>query len=323
MVDAFIATPDYAAVPEGAILYAPSLWQTTGTINYVGTAIDPRPSADEKYENFWTFYFTARGGKRVSVTDRLERIPPQWRGIYFLRHARPGAAGGEYLVFAHSERSRQSPTRLVSDRVVVYDRSSWVSRMIGGTVVDREAAPVTVGVVDGARAETTGLFLFDVANHIYKLGILERCGVATQDDVIDPESVFLAPGLAAPDGVVVKTAGWLLDGWIGAEARAHIAARAPARLVVGAYVPDYVFKKAGASAVTVSLELDRAVIATQSVAQGGRFRIEANVAEGTAGELVVRCAPVHSPQAAGLGDDDRDLCVLIETVELRRREAWE
>jgi hypothetical protein len=323
MVDAFLATPDYAAVPEGAIIYAPSLWQTVGTINYVGTAIDPRPSPDERYENFWTFYFTVRGGKRVSVTDRLERIPPGWRGFYFLRHARPGAAGGEYLVFAHVERGSPSPHRLVSDRVVAYDRSSWVSRMIGGTVVDTGGAPVTVGVVGGPRTETAGPFLFDVANHVYKLGILERCGVATPDDVIDPESVFLAPGLPAPDGVLVKTAGWLLDGWIGAEARANVRVRAPARLVLAAYAPDYIFKRAGASAVTLTLELDHRVIATRSVTQGGRFRVEANVAAGMAGELVVRCAPVHTPRAVGQGADDRDLCVLIERAEVRAREPGE
>ena len=85
-----------------------------------------------------------------------------------------------------------------------------------------------------------------------------------------------------------------------------------------------IFTKAGVKAITVTLELDKAEIAIRRVTQGGRFRMEANVPARAPAELVVRCGPLHSPHAAGLGSaDKRELCVIIDTVTLRKRELRE
>jgi hypothetical protein len=322
MVDAFIDSKDYDVIPEGAILYAPSLWKSIETINFVGAAIDPRPSADPRYENFWTFYFTHRGGKRVSVADRPERIPPaaQAQGFYYLRQAQPPHERGQYLVFAHVRMAPEVPHFLASELVMVYDRSPWSSRVLGGRVAEGRG-PAAVRLVGGAASGPSDTFLFEVGTHYLDMGQVQRSAVTAEGAVIDAESVFLAA--TAPmekREELLKTEGWFPDGWIGGEARAMLRPPGPSRLVVEAYAPDYIFRKAGIAAVEITMELDGIPIAARALTRGGRFRIEGNVPE-AGGRLLIRCGPVHSPQAAGVASqDDRNLCVVIERAALRPRQ---
>jgi len=322
MVDAFIESPDYAVIPEGAMLYAPSLFQSIRTINFVGSAIDPRPSADPRYENFWTFYFTRRGGRRVTVADRPERIPAAVaaQGFYYLKQVQPTPGRGQYLVFAHVRRPEEPPRPLVSELVLVYDRSPWSARLLGGRVAEGRS-PASVRLVGGATSRAADVFVFDVADHALDMGDMRRSAVAADSAVVDAESVFLAPGVP-PEArePIFKTSGWFPDGWIGEEARATLRPPGPARLVVEAYAPDYLFRKVGLTALRMTLELDGAPIAVRTLTRGGRFRIEGNVKEDGPGALVVRCGPTHSPNDFGIAtDDDRRLCVVIERVALRPR----
>jgi hypothetical protein len=321
MVDAFIESADYQVIPEGAMLYAPSLFQSIRTINFVGTAIDPRPSADARYENFWTFYFTRRGGRRVTVADRPERLPDAVaaQGFYYLKQVQPTPGRGQYLVFAHVRRPEEPPRPLVSEMVMVYDRAPWSDRLLGGRVAEGRS-PASVRLVGGGTFPAADIFVFDVADHAFDMGDLRRSAVAADGAVLDAESVFLAPGVP-PEAreQVFKTSGWFPDGWIGAEARATLRPTGPARLVVEAYAPDYLFRKVGIGPRRVTLEVDGAPLAVRTLTRGGRFRIGGNVGAGGPGALVVHCDPTHSPSDAGITGDDRRLCVVIERVAIRSR----
>jgi hypothetical protein len=322
IVDAFLRTPDYAQIPEGAVIYAPSLWRSSALnatlSSFMGTAIDPRPSMEPKYENFWTFYFTYRGRKPVIVTDRLERVPPRTE-FFYLRHAQFRDIRDQYLVFAGVRPTTPSAATLVSDWAFVYDNTRWPSAMVGGSVIEKGA----VLLRGGPSRTTSDRFVFRVGTHYDPMGYLQRCAVETDTPIIDVESVFLAGSAPPEPRAVFKANGWLLDGWIGAEATAIAYVREDSRLIVDAYAPDYIFKQTGTEAVTVTVELDHAVVATRRLTQGGRFRMEANVDTDARGEIMIRCGPLHSPQAAGLGSDRRKLCVIIDRVTLRTRERGE
>jgi hypothetical protein len=318
LVDEFIRTSDYAAIPEGAIFYAPSLWKTSGTLNFMGSAIDPRPSQDPKYDNFWTFYFTHRGGKRVVVADRLERLPAG-KGFLFLRQAQVRHGQGQYLALAWIPRPGAPGDPLVSDQVTFYSRSFGTAAVIAGAVAP-PASPTIVELGGGAKRETTNLFLFNVGTHFYRMGGLDRSAVSTERPALDVERASLLTGGVPEENNVIKSTGWLLDGWIADEARATLRPTEPSLLTVDGFAPDYIFKTGGIAAVTVTLELDGAVVATARATRGGRFRIEANIEARGEGALVVRCGPLHSPRSAGFGVDDRALCVVIDKLTLARRE---
>lgn len=321
-IDAFLRSPGFAAIDEGSVIYAPSLWRTTGTINYFGTAIDPRPSPNPLYENFWTFYFSKRGGKRVTVADRPERVPEKVRGFFYLRHDRPADGPGQYLVFAWVERGKESPDRYLSDLAMIYDRTPWSSRRIGGSVAELGAAPASVELVGGGRRQTSDAFLFDVGTHAMGVGPFQRSAVKADRDVIDMDTVFLAPSVRV-EARVLKRSGWEPDGWIEGEARAQLEPREPSRLVVEGYAPDYIFGPARVAALTVDAEVDGVVIGSQTLAAGGRFRLEGNVPQ-DGRELRLRCGPLHNPQTAGVSaTDDREICLVVSRVALRPRESYE
>jgi len=313
IVDELIATPVYAAVPEGSFIYAPSLWRVRGTINFAGPAIDPTPSRDPKYRNFWTFCFNHRGRKRVVVTDRLEEIPAG-RGFFYLRLAQLGQARTQYIVFAWVDRAGASGTVLVSDHVTLLDRSAWTSASVGGALADRGTATV-VSLAGGRSLETTDRFLFDVGRHYVKLGRLRRFAVVAAGQRIDAESVFLA-GTAPGDLTVRKGSGWYQDGWIGGEARAVLRPDGDSRVIVDGYAPDYVFRTVGIDKVTVTLELDGVSVATQDLTGGGPFRLEAAIAADARGDLVVRCGPLHKPLNPS---DDRRICAIVKGITLLKQ----
>lgn len=147
-------------------------------------------------------------------------------------------------------------------------------------------------------------------------------GVQAEGSVIDVDSVFLAPSAPA-DLTVVKSTGWLEDGWIGAEAHARLPLREPSRLLLDVYLPDYLFRQAGIQALTLSLDVDGVPALTRVLNAGGRVRLEANLEPSAPGELTVRCGPVHRPQTYGIAPDSRELCAVVERVLLRRRERGE
>ncbi len=321
VLNRFIASGDYAAIPDGSYVYAPSLWASTGTLSFVGTAIDPRPSMDPRYENYWTFYFARRTGKRVIVADRLERIPQTVPAFYYLKCAELPHHRGQNLVFANVTRA-PGHALLLSDRVMLYDRSDWPNRVVGGSVATA-GAPIDVtlvGVGGGETMSTDDAFLFEIGTRYSDEGPYRRSAVATVGRAIDVESVYFLPGSLPPPSAIAKTAGWLRDGWIAAQATAALEPRGPARLVIDAYAPDYVFKQLGVSELTLSVEIDHATAVTRRVTRGGMFRLEANV-PGTS-QLDLRCGPLHRPRAAGFADD-RELCVVIDKLMLRRREPGE
>jgi hypothetical protein len=321
MIDAFIASPDYATIPTGSILYAPTLWSTNGTLDFGGAAIDPRPSPDGKYENFWTFYFSHRGRKSVIVANRLERIPDGWPGFFYLRHVQPRHTRSQYLVFAWVEKSSKTLDDLGSAWVWVYDRSSWTSKVIGGSLRAPEPSKATVRLIGRPPVETKAQFTFDVGRHFRRLGGgTEMCALATDDGLIDADSVFLAGSAPATSRAATAT-GWYDDGWIGAEAHVPLLTQGPARVFVTGFAPDYIFTKAHIGEVTVTLEMDGEVMATQRLSQGGPLKLQVEVPRATEGTLVIRCGPTHSPKAVGASADDvRRICLVVDRVKLRTPE---
>ncbi len=319
-VNRFLRSPAYDKVAPDSVIYAPSLWRSIATINFVGAAIDPAPSLAAQYRNFWTFYFTKRGGKPVSVTDRLESIPANMGRFFVLRQVRAGT--GRYLVFASAERSQQSPGLLLTDFALIYDLSALEGGLVGGSLAETGGRPVTVGLVSGETVSTSERFLLELGNHFQRLGPERRMAVQAERPAIDVDSVFLAPSAPA-DLTVVKSSGWMEDGWIGAEAHATLPLREPSRLVLDAYVPDYVFRQVGFESLTLGLEVDGVPVLKRVVSAGGRMRLEANLDPSSPGDLTVRCGPVHRPMTFGIAPDSRELCMVVERVVLRRRERGE
>jgi hypothetical protein len=319
IVDEFMNTWAYHDIPDGSFIYAPSLWRASGTLNYMGTVIDPRPSSEDRYENFWTYYFNRRGGgKAVIVADRLERMPSD-KGFFYLRHVSLKHEKGEYLVYAWVRRTGPALEVLVADRVMVFSRSPWTSSVMGGALAEGAARSV-VHLAGGGTRETADVFQFEVENHYSEIGPFLRSSVFADGPVLDAESVFLLPGSLPIKRNFIKTDGWHSDGWISGEARATLRPQEPSHLTLDGYAADYVFTDAGIPAITLTLELDGAVVATQRLTHGGRFRIQTNVEAEAPGALVLRCGPLHSPRVVGINaSDGRELCVIITRTELRRR----
>jgi hypothetical protein len=90
-VDRFISTDIFGAIPEGSIIYAPSLWRARGIM--------------ANSDNYWGGYFSRQSGKRVSVTRTawefqaaLEKNPAQ--PAYFLKFEQEPREPNQFLVFA-------------------------------------------------------------------------------------------------------------------------------------------------------------------------------------------------------------------------------
>ncbi len=94
VLDHFIQTEDFKALPANAVIYAPSLWRTRGIL-----AHDP---------GYWTAYFTQKSGKVVQVVREPREISQLVRKtfgsqLYFLDYKQESKEPDQYIVFAKLE----------------------------------------------------------------------------------------------------------------------------------------------------------------------------------------------------------------------------
>jgi hypothetical protein len=326
MIDAFLTTPDYQDIDEQALIYAPSLFAHSNTLDFVGAAIDPRPSLDPKYDNYWTFYFRHRGGKRVIVTDRLEGIPAGAGEFLFLKFLQIPNSDSESLLLSRVRRAADSPDTLVSDAVVVLDRTRVADRFVSGFLHMPSEPGASIRLRNGPVSRSRPAFLLDVGNNSRLVGIFERSIVQADRAPIDVDSVFVSPTVAR-EFKLTRTSGWLFDGWIGAEARGVTWPDVPTHLVIEAYAPDVIFTKAGIEELTLALDINGETVDTRQVRRdaagsGGVFvRLQSNL-QPERSDITVRCGPTHVPKSFGMSDV-RELCVMVNRVLVRVREPGE
>lgn len=108
MVDRFIGTAEFRALPEGAIFYGPTLWR------------GPIASG----ENYWTEYISQRSGKKM----RVVRDPAAFRAIleeqpdlpgYFLAFGQDPRMFHEFLILARPEKNVLASGESISAREFV------------------------------------------------------------------------------------------------------------------------------------------------------------------------------------------------------------
>ncbi|MBI5453470.1 MAG: hypothetical protein HY956_02470 [Deltaproteobacteria bacterium] len=87
--DYFLASEEFKAVPDGSVIYAPSLWQQIGF-----AAV---------YDAYWTDYISLRTGRNVIVTDRkedMEAASSAGRPMYFLKYSQEKKDPNQFMVFS-------------------------------------------------------------------------------------------------------------------------------------------------------------------------------------------------------------------------------
>ncbi len=133
--DYFLASEEFKAVPDGGVIYAPSLWQQIGFA--------------ELYEGYWTDYISARTGRNVTVTDRKEYMnaaSSAGRPMYFLKYSQEKKDPNQFMVF--------SPITGLSRDGAAYSESAFLytyskyKRFLLFFMFDMESAGFTTIYVD-------------------------------------------------------------------------------------------------------------------------------------------------------------------------------
>ena len=326
LVDQFLKSPAYSAMPSGSVIYAPSLFRPVATVDFGGQAIDPTPPGKANlYANYWNFYFNLRGKKPVTVLDPALPAPYNPQGFYYLNYLTEPNSTAQSLVFCKIQPHPESfPSGvLLCDRAHIYDRSPRSSLLIGGLVqVSDETA--TVRIENGVLFETKEIFLLeaDYRNFSYLKDVKEL--VITADKLaIRADSILIASGQEPPPVFegrleLTKLTGWFNDNWIGPQATARVIIRTPKRLLITGFVPSEVFEALRWPEIGIKIKLDGVPIWSMSVQKGETFQLDEMLPGGLEHLLTIECDRYFVPSETGLGSDPRNLSAVITRIELKQ-----
>lgn len=149
IVDDFLASPEFAAIPENSVMYAPTLWQDSSLAPLV------------EVKTYWQRYFRALTQKRVLVIKKesdfkraVEAGSLPRGSVYYLKFSQERKDPNQFLVFARlSEYGvREGRPFLRADEAYVFTRSPYREFTVFAPVSFPLPANV---IVDGATAVTS------------------------------------------------------------------------------------------------------------------------------------------------------------------------
>ena len=90
IVDKFLQTPQFEMIPDGSVIYAPTLYEHRGIV--------------EIYPGYWAAYVNRKTGKNLKILERLSENEIKNTGhIYFLKFQQEPHTENQFLVFGKME----------------------------------------------------------------------------------------------------------------------------------------------------------------------------------------------------------------------------
>jgi hypothetical protein len=200
MVDEWIASPEFKAMPEGSLVLAPSLFE-----HYPGTV--------HVFDGYWNQYVRQHGRKTIEVfRDRTawhERaaLPASADRLFFLELTQPRRDDASYLLFGRVmpiAEGRPMASRELS--VLLHARADHfrlVGRLLGVPTTCRARLFVNDIPTQGTFADRFGAHLDAPRQAREWLWARLRSG----DAAIDPESILITASEIPVDGSAIVTFG--------------------------------------------------------------------------------------------------------------------
>jgi hypothetical protein len=94
MIDYFATSEEFKGIPEGSVIYAPSLWAYRGNVG-----IDP---------SYWSEYISKAGRKRIAVREKLEEFEKDiaakdYKALYYLKYSEEPKEHDQFLLLSRLE----------------------------------------------------------------------------------------------------------------------------------------------------------------------------------------------------------------------------
>jgi hypothetical protein len=150
IVDDFLSSPEFAAIPENSVMYAPTLWQDSSLAPVV------------EVRTYWQRYFRALTQKRVLVIKKesdfkraMESGTLPRGSVYYLKFSQERKDPNQFLVFARLSDYglREGRPFLRSDEAYIFMRSAYREYTVFAPV----SSPLPANVmVDGAPVAASG-----------------------------------------------------------------------------------------------------------------------------------------------------------------------
>ena len=152
-MDLFFETDVFASVPEGSVMYAPSLWGSPRTAYYTITNYSGSHLVREKDgESYWSKYAQVCSGKAVSFTDdrnqMLKQLADGSADVYYLRYLQEPKDPEQFLVFSKISEVPQDSGRLYGDSLDLFSHSKNKTFVVNLAF----RAPIRRVLVDGRQS---------------------------------------------------------------------------------------------------------------------------------------------------------------------------
>lgn len=153
VIDAFIQTDEFKNIPDGVVLYAPTLWNHKAIM--------------ENTDNYWTEYIKRKSKKNVTINSKTICTRCV---LYYLQFSQEKKQDNQYLVFAKVNREDHiSKNRLFSNRMHMYmysknktyllsfsyekNKRTNISIKIDGQEIPVESTHTSSIIIDGTNSE--------------------------------------------------------------------------------------------------------------------------------------------------------------------------
>ncbi len=326
LVNALLGSPAYANIPPGSRIIAPSLFEPMGSLSFDGTAIDPPPNNSGLYANYWTFYFSHFGKKKVTVSsfskDRILRNSDS----FYLKYSQEQGTWNQCLIIAPvvsgGEESDQDP-RYLSDTVWAFEDSPRLSFSLGGFIAPG-LGPTSISLQRGGSIDANSCFLFDVpqSSLTKSARFIKEAELRANHPAIAVESLYVAsPGIVPPliqkYQSLIRGKGWYGDGWVAQVATVKLNVGDKHTLVLAGAIPDYVISAAPGSELRIQVKMNGSILAERSLHQAGNFDLAVELPVGWTGDLTIETNGAFVPKDHGVGGDSRRLGYLVKEIFLK------
>ncbi len=178
-VDRFLQSEEFRSVPDGSVIYAPSLWTIIGSVGI--------------HDSYWSEYFSTFSGKSIKVVNHLDRNPGT--DLFYLKYNQLLKDEEQYLVFARLEDAgpEDGGGHLFASQATVYNLSKYVRYYILGRLRRPGETVIEAYGLPGLKAN--GLFQIKVSENFYRQHDLKSTSIiAGSGNQIDLDSLFVLPG---------------------------------------------------------------------------------------------------------------------------------
>ena len=293
-VDALMSSNLFKTMPDGATVYAPTLFQTIGS-----RAV---------HDTYWTQYFQVFAGKRVKV---VRDLPADTDNLYYLRFDQDYLNDFQYALFSKVREARQG--HLLGSRMLLAARAQGRAYRAVGSTWDAQAdrpGPLQWATSDAAWPPLkNGYRGYPLYNQIYDL-----------------DSLFITPNLSESSAPRGASGTSLLTGepisgfydvsadgtWMAKEGVIRLNTGRTGRLVLDAFLPAYLLPN------RITILSNGEVLIREEVTSGNlHYEIATGQPPDTMVEISIRMRRAPSALKAGAGTDNRELGLYILNLEFK------